>query len=267
MRPVESINVGVSCKTVPVEDLKQQPNENDCPREADAKSENDIINSGTAVVGLSSIGTESTEVGIHSGEIVIETGTYTDATQQMDSKTILGYEVCIETNKTAEQQTDVDSHPIRAGARTETIAVQYKNLVELQVSDAEVGKNKSLNLSDRICCQSDIGTRSEIGHRDDEHAEESEVGTDMEMFKPVKQQSNGSCYANEAEERLEESISMQVGEVETSTLQDQFSKLSCKDPTPLLGDSQTKMVSSNIESLCMSNETQLSLDQQLQKAC
>ena len=109
----------------------------------------------------------------------------------------------------------------------------------------------------------DMGTRSEIG-LGDKHAEESELVTELEMVKrAVQKQSNGSCYANEEVVRLEERINMQVAEEECSALQDQFSKLSCEDPTSKLGDSQPNMVS-DIESLGMFDEIQLS---QLQKAC
>ncbi|XP_024029144.1 increased DNA methylation 1 [Morus notabilis] len=94
----------------------------------------------------------------------------------------------------------------------------------------------------------------------------SEIRRVEEVVKPVQHQSNGNCCANEQEVGLDGIEVMQVGEDERISLQDQFSKLSCEDPTSKLGDSQPETVS-GVESFVMYDETQVSLDEQLKKAC
>ncbi|EXB45126.1 Chromodomain-helicase-DNA-binding protein 4 [Morus notabilis] len=163
----------------------------------------------------------------------------TDAKNEpMDSNNLPRSEVCARTDKkTAEQQSTVHCHSIRGGAETESTEVQGKDLVEQGVGAA-----------------SNVHAKSEIRRLE-------------EVFKPVQHQSNENCCANEQEVGLDEIEVMQVGEEdERISLQDQFSKLSCEDPTSKLGDSQLETVS-GVESFVMYDETQVSLDEQLKKAC
>ncbi|PON98417.1 Methyltransferase [Trema orientale] len=142
-----------------------------------------------------------------------------------------------------------------AGRKLENDIVECKKLTEaerggqMKVIDSDRGVDGGLS-------SIGIEASTEVGIRSGETFTES-----GEMVKPVQKQSNGSCYDSEAKARVEERISMQVGEVEFSTLQDQFSKLSCEDPTPKIGDSQPKIIH-NVESLGMFDGTQLSLDEQ-----
>ncbi|XP_062096968.1 increased DNA methylation 1 [Humulus lupulus] len=171
-----------------------------------------------------------------------------DTTEPTDEKTFVGSEVCTETDEIAVQKSDVNSLSGNAGAETETetVVVQGKGLGALEANHAKVEKGKSVKMSHRICRQTKIGTRLERRLGDDKHIVRS----------VQQQQSDVSCYAERAEVRIVERNKKIISEEECKTLQEQFSKLSCEDPTTSqLGDNQPKLLC-NIESLAMSDETQ-----------
>lgn len=75
---------------------------------------------------------------------------------------------------------------------------------------------------------------------------ESKAGNKVEIFECVKH--------NEPEDGVFESNNMQVGEAKVSTLQEQFSKLSCEEPASAIENSQPETVT-NVESLDVYDET------------
>lgn len=151
--------------------------------------------------------------------------------------------------------------------------VRGQDLQELEVG-TKVETMESVQPCDGICGESEVGARTETGLVDDNDLPESEAG--MEMVK----QSDIKC-GNEAEVTVMESENLQVSEAEEgSTLQEQFSELSCEEeeeaPKMLVeGNSQaeTEMVSSsssssNVKSSGLCEEKQqLSLNEKLHKTC
>ncbi|GMN54399.1 hypothetical protein TIFTF001_023527 [Ficus carica] len=250
------------CTAGPVDKFIMQFNENDI---VECSTTIRVIDGAIAVDGMSSVGiVESTEVDFNSRKIV-KSGPcqnavfFTDAvTEPMDAKNLPRSGVCARTD--AEQQSNVHCHPIRVGAETETMVVHGKDLVGLGVAGGKMKSSKSVNPSDGSYCQSDVGTKLEIRLEDRHHMQESEFGAEMEVVKPVQHQSSGNHYANEQEVRLDGSAAERI------SLQDQFSKLSCEDSTPKLGNSQPERVG-GVESLGLYNETQAALEEQLKNAC
>lgn len=163
------------------------------------------------------------------------------------------------------QQSNATCCTVEVGTETEYRLVEGNNLQELEVG-AEMGI-ESLRQSDEICFTVEVGAEMEIRLVGGKLGE-CEDGAKMEIIQSAKK-SNANCGTNEDGAELDNMITKfkngQVGENQGSSLQDQFSKLSCEELVPTLGDSQPEMVSS-IQSSGMYDETQISLDEQLQTA-
>ena len=170
-----------------------------------------------------------------------------------------------ETEIESVQQSDATCCTVEVGAETKYRIVEGNNLQEFKVG-AEMGI-ESLRQSDEICFTVEVGAEMEIRLVGGKLGE-CEDGAKMEIIQSAKK-SNANCGTNEDGAELDNMITKfkngQVGENQGSSLQDQFSKLSCEELVPTLGDSQPEMVSS-IQSSGMYDETQISLDEQLQTA-
>ena len=89
-----------------------------------------------------------------------------------------------------------------------------------------------------------------------------EVGAEVKSLEP-RISSDGLFYQS----KVDMGAAMQADESECDNLRDQFSKMSCEDSIPEVGNSEAK-VASNVESLGMYDETQLSLGEKLlEKGC
>lgn len=206
----------------------------------------------------------SIDVGIQSRETIIGfvqepdekcSGNNTGAEMETQTESALGAKTDVESVK----QSDGKSHADRMVVDAE-IGLEGKNLQELQ---AEV--ELTVQPSEGIGCQIEVGAReSDISQMNPKDLLQSEVDTKMEIFECVEQCKENYCI-KEPEVRVMESKNVQVGEAKGSTLQGQFSKLSCEEPAPtLLGNRQPETVA-NVKSLNMYDEIQLSVDEQSQK--
>ena len=97
----------------------------------------------------------------------------------------------------------------------------------------------------KICCHIEVGNESEPRQMTCKNFQEAEV-------------------SKEPEGRVIESNEMQVGEAKVSTLQKQFLKLSCEELASAVETSQPEKAT-NVQSLEMYDETQVSLNEQLQR--
>ncbi|KAI5333054.1 Hypothetical predicted protein [Prunus dulcis] len=205
----------------------------------------------------------STDVGIQSRETIIGfvqqpdekcSGNNTGAETETQTESALGAKTDVESVK----QSDGKCHADRMVVDAE-IGLEGKNLLELQ---AEV--ELTVQPSEGIGCQIEVGVaESDISQMNPKDLLQSEVDTKMEIAECVEQCKENYCI-KEPEVRVMESKNVQVGEAKGSTLQGQFSKLSCEEPAPTLGNRQPETVA-NVKSLNMYDEIQLSVDEQSQK--
>ncbi|GMY32013.1 increased DNA methylation 1 isoform X2 [Fagus crenata] len=220
--------------------------------------------------------------GNHLEELKVGTETENESVQQSDGtcctvevgeteiglvegNNLLEFQVFAETEIESVQQSDGTCCTVEVGTETEIGLVEGNNLLEFQVFvETEID---SVQQSDGTCCTVEVGAELEARILDG-NSQESEDGAKMEIIQSAEQSKN--CSNNEGgaelDIRITEGKNGQVGENQESTLQDQFSKLSCEELVPTLGDSQPEMVAS-IESSGMYDETQISLDEQLHEAC
>ena len=183
----------------------------------------------------------------------------------VEGNNLLEFQVFAEAEIESVQQSDGTCCTVEVGTETEIGLVEGNNLLEFQVFvETQID---SVQQSDGTCCTVEVGAELEARILDG-NLQESEDGAKMEIIQSAEQSKN--CSNNEGgaelDIRITEGKNGQVGENQESTLQDQFSKLSCEELVPTLGDSQPEMVAS-IESSGMYDETQISLDEQLHEAC
>ncbi|XP_062011565.1 increased DNA methylation 1 [Rosa rugosa] len=200
-----------------------------------------FITADTGPVGTSEEGkNKATEVGIQSRDAIVGfvqqqvvhcSANKAGAEMEIKSKKSVESESYAETGIKAVKQSDGICH---VDIVADAVRLEVENFQEFEA----VKQSK-------ICCRIEVGNESEIRQMTGKDLLESEVGS-------------------EPEGRVFESNLMQVGEAKISTLQEQFLKLSCEEPASAVENSKPETVT-NVESLEMYDETQLSLDDQSQK--
>ena len=288
LRTEESTEVDTCSKGEPMAEFLQQSEGSSKPiidlvkgknlQEIEADGKMSIKDGDTGQVDTSSIEmNDSAKLIIHTGgEPMIESAQQSDGNScanqvgaEMEIRLVEGnnleeLKVGTETQNESVQQSDGTCCTVEVG-ETEIGLVEGNNLLEFQVFvETQID---SVQQSDGTCCTVEVGAELEARILDG-NLQESEDGAKMEIIQSAEQSKN--CSNNEGgaelDIRITEGKNGQVGENQESTLQDQFSKLSCEELVPTLGDSQPEMVAS-IESSGMYDETQISLDEQLHEAC
>lgn len=212
-----------------------------------------FITADTGPVGTSEVGkNNSIEVGNQSRETIVGfvrqpvvkcSANKGSAEMEMKSSKLLESESCAETGIEPVKQLDEICH---ADIVADAVRFEVKNIQEFEAS-AEV------ELTDTV---QPLGAESKIRQMIVKDLLESKAGNKVEIVESVKH--------NEPEDGVFGSNNMQVGEAKVSTLQEQFTQLSCEESASAIENSQPETVI-NVESLDVYDEIQLFPDELSQK--